>query len=292
MWLFLLVLPAAVLSATLPNCEPARREGVNMTIYPKSVSHSLHSLTVEDIRYFFDDQFPIDNSVPTVNLDLTGSYVVPYAPSRPSPFKFPGGAAFDFILNSNDQPDKFGAKGQNNLEEIAHQMHMMECWHHASKMYKDIAAKHINKEEVCPCLVNEDENGIIDELVNISKWLKNWITVPIVGGERRIPRALSHSFWKNNGGWGTFGEHSLRKRDTEEAKSTEESIEGAAPSHAPILESIDGEEYQVVPELKDSKSWKWWKPTMVEENKTPYSKEVSREFNYNFAMYMYCKINM
>jgi hypothetical protein len=298
MWLFLFVLPAAVMSAaTIPTpdvvpgglllaaaittpddlCAPARRAGVNMTSFPISVAHAVHSLSVEDVRYFFDEQFPMENSIPTVNLNLTAgaSPVLPYAPSHPSVFKFPGGAAFDLILNNNDQPNKFGLGGLTNLEEIAHTMHMLEMYHMASKQYKDIATnKHINTDQVCPCLVNEQENGIIDQLVVISKFLKIWAPGPIVDGVRRIPRALSHSFshWYHVN-------HSLSKRDTEEAKKTDD--DGV------VLETIEGEEYQVVPELTHSKSWSWWKATLKPEHN-----DLSRQRMYNLAMYMYCKINM
>ena len=53
------------------------------------LAHMMHSITVEDIRYFFDPDFPVNNSVPTVNMDLEGDHIV-MAQSVPSEFKFPG----------------------------------------------------------------------------------------------------------------------------------------------------------------------------------------------------------
>ncbi len=129
MWMVLLVIPETAMTAflsTVDQCEPARQAGIDFTTFSEIVAHNMHSLSVEDIHYFFDDKFPINNTLPTVNFDLTGSPVLLFAPSRPSVFKFPGGAAFDFILSNNDQPDKFGELGLTTLEEIMHQMHMLE----------------------------------------------------------------------------------------------------------------------------------------------------------------------
>ena len=151
MWLFLLLVPSAVLSAAVDLCEPGRNAGVNMTTYAKDVAHSLHSLSVEDIRYFFDEQFPISNTIPTVNLNLTGSPVLSFAPSRPSAFKFPAGAIVDFVLSNNDQTRTFGLAGETHLEEIVHYMHMLEMWNMASKsirrLFTDVSGKNNMKSE-------------------------------------------------------------------------------------------------------------------------------------------------
>jgi hypothetical protein len=290
MWLFLLVLPASVRSLIVPTpdvCESARRVGVNMTLYAQSVAHSLHSLSVEDIRYFFDEQFPIDNSVPTINFDLTSkTNVLPYAPSRPSVFKFPGGAWFDYIINNNDKPEKFGSRGLTNLEELAHQMHMLEMWHHASIIYKDIATKNINTEEVCPCLVNEQKNEIFARIEEYAKLFKIWFVTPVIDGVRTIPaRHARCGLWTIDQG---ITRPTRGRRDTEEADNAEELV-----AHGVVLQTIGGKKYQIVPELTDSKSWNsYWQATVVSTKNDPDSIKVRRQSMFNFAMYMYCKINM
>ena len=162
MWLFLLLVPSMVLSASVDHCEPARNAGVNTTSFIQHVGHLLHSISVEDIRYFFDDQFPVDNKVPTVNLDLAGPPVLMYAPSRPSEFKFPAGAAVDYILSNNDDSLKFGSAGTTTLEEIVHHMHMLEMWNMASKLYREIESNDVDPQNVCPCLVNNEKEIIIN----------------------------------------------------------------------------------------------------------------------------------
>ena len=75
---------------------------MNLTTFPLNAGHLAHSLTVQTARYFFDENFPEENSVPTVNADLTRENLLDHAPSRPSDFEFPAGTAFDFLLNNND----------------------------------------------------------------------------------------------------------------------------------------------------------------------------------------------
>merc|ERR1712168_1656130 len=120
------------------------------------------SLTVEDVRFFFDENFPIENNIPTVNTNLTGTPVLSYTPSFPSKFKFPLGSTLDRILLNNDDPKTFFDNGLNSLEELAHAAHMLEMLHTTSLIYKTLENIDINK--VCSCLVDEEANGIIDEL--------------------------------------------------------------------------------------------------------------------------------
>ena len=280
MWLLLFTLPAYVLSATVPNndlCAPSSNVGVNMTSYSRSVAHHLHSISVEDIRYFFDDQFPINNTVPTINFDLTDTTpVLLFAPTRPSVFKFPAGAIVDYVLSNNDKTDKFGASGLTSLEEIVHHMHMLEMWNMASQVYKDIKQKNLNIKKVCPCLVNEQENGIIQYLTNMSQRFQNWIPAPI-DGERKLPTGGSNERQYVAYVWGG------KQYSVDGSPRTGRKIEGE------MVRTIDGEEYQIVPELKDSTSWNsYWKAkvSMLE------SKEDQQQHSYNFAMYMYCKLNL
>jgi hypothetical protein len=247
-----------------------------MTSYAHSIGHRIHSLSVEDIRYFFDDQFPIKNTIPTVNFDLTDDTpVLLFAPSRPSAFKFPAGAIVDYVLSNNDETDKFGESGATNLEQIVHYMHMLEMWHMASQAYKDIKSKNVNVQEVCPCLVDEHENEIIDYLTTIYEMFKDWIPAPI-DGERKWPT------YRNRKGRELIIPFNVKSPSYKAAydKRDGRKIEGE------LFRTIDGEEYQIVPELKDSKSWNsYWKSKVVDTEITEEQQD-----SYNFAMYMFCKI--
>ena len=200
MWVYLFFVPSVVLSVPVQNqdsCEAARKAGVNMTTYVVDVAHGVHSISVEDIRYFFDNQFPVNNTVPTTNLNLTGPPVLLFAPSRPSDFKMPGGAAVDYILANNDDPLTFSQAGKTTLEEIVHQMHMIEMWNKASKLYKDIISRNLNTQEVCTCLVDEKEPVLISAMYTFSEDFHNTIPEPIINGERRIPLGKSRELGGN-----------------------------------------------------------------------------------------------
>ena len=72
------------------SCSAAKDLGVNLDGFPKHVAHNLHSITLQDIQFFFEPNFPEDNDIPTVNQDLTSDQeIVWQAPSRPSVYKFP-----------------------------------------------------------------------------------------------------------------------------------------------------------------------------------------------------------
>jgi len=157
-------LNAASINDDKETCKAAAEQaGVDFENLKYNVGHVIHSLTVEDVRFFFDENFPIKNDIPTVNTNLTsGPSVLPHTPSFPSKFNFPLGSSLDRILLKNDNPDAFSAKGLTTLEELGHAAHMLEMLHSASKMYKTL--ENIDIDRVCPCLVDEKSNGIMEEL--------------------------------------------------------------------------------------------------------------------------------
>ena len=48
------------------DCPPIfAANGINQTIMVEAVAHGIHSITVKDIRYYFDSSFPETNNIPT-----------------------------------------------------------------------------------------------------------------------------------------------------------------------------------------------------------------------------------
>eukprot|EP00116_Pleurobrachia_bachei_P012517 sb/3472779/ len=99
--------------------------------YGMAIAHRLHSLTVEDIRYYFGVTVPADNGIPTVNLDMTpnAARVLPNAPlaTYDDSFSSMGLKHLDKILRHMDDK-KYSIINYNTLEKVAHTFHMSELW--------------------------------------------------------------------------------------------------------------------------------------------------------------------
>ena len=50
--------------------------GLNYTTFYLGAAHGLHSLSLEEIRYFFDENATEDNKIPTVNIDFRSEEVL------------------------------------------------------------------------------------------------------------------------------------------------------------------------------------------------------------------------
>ena len=157
-------------------CSTAVQAGVDFTTFAGDITHVIHSFTVETIRIFFDERFPIKNNIPTVNFNLTfGDAVLPYAPYYPSVFTLPLAKSFDVLLQHNDNPDEFGAQGLssthaiNTLEKFAHQIHMFEMFNKLSPLYKSITRENVDVDRVCPCLIDDGARGVLRALAGFAR---------------------------------------------------------------------------------------------------------------------------
>ena len=50
--------------------------GLNYSTFYLGASHGLHSLSLEEIRYYFDKNAPENNKIPTVNIDFRSEEVL------------------------------------------------------------------------------------------------------------------------------------------------------------------------------------------------------------------------
>ena len=57
----------------------------------------------------------------------------------------------------------FGITNYSVLEKVAHVMHMAELWNQASKYY-EVLEESSPSEELCGCVNNVAENGLLAEL--------------------------------------------------------------------------------------------------------------------------------
>ena len=115
--------------------------------------HGLHSLTVNDLQFYFDEKADEKNGISTVNFNLSGPAVLENAQSIQLAHKYiktievnvifsfmfryftPAYSALDHVLSNIDDPN-YGVKNANDLDMIAHTLHMQKQWSVAGKAYK------------------------------------------------------------------------------------------------------------------------------------------------------------
>ena len=56
------------------SCQPIMKKHHLSGRFPGAVAHGIHSITLEDIRHYFDPEATESNGVPTLNYDLKDRY--------------------------------------------------------------------------------------------------------------------------------------------------------------------------------------------------------------------------
>jgi len=159
------------------------RNGLNFSSFWQGAAHGLHSLHLEEIRYFFEANATENNKIPVVNKNLSSE--------QPILFNAPL-AGYDEQFNTmalkvmayfmrNDRPDFF-EQGLNTLEKLTHQYHMHEIYAAAAPIYKKMKENPPTDPELCGCVNDITGNRILGEMANIARQLKYFQS-------RRSPRA-------------------------------------------------------------------------------------------------------
>merc|ERR1712121_25544 len=261
---------AASITDDQESCQAAAEQaGVDFENFKYNVAHVIHSLTVEDARFFFDENFPVENNIPTVNTNLTsGPPVLTYTPSFPSKFLFPLGSTLDRILLNNDDPNAFAEKQLTTLEELGHAAHMLEMLFKASQIYKSLG--NLDIDSVCSCLVDEEANGIIEEFDYFAEILNS--TAEEKGDRIELDDSCINS--QDN----AVRQGRARSIKFHHKKYTVNAIRGQRA----ILACPN------VPELTDSYSWNIFKHGIS----GPMEDDENTRMGTNVAIYLRCKIAM
>jgi len=167
--------------------------GMNYTSFHEGAAHGIHSLSLEEIRYFFKADAPEQNRIPSVNIDFRSENIIHFdAPLWGYEKRFDTWALkiMDWFM-LNDQPYLFQNRA-NTLEKIAHQYHMHEIYEKAAVIYNDLVENPPNNVNgICACANDLTENGVMTQVVNIARQLKHF------GGQSRSGRFFGswQSFW-------------------------------------------------------------------------------------------------
>ena len=115
------------------------RQNASALIMFRRIAHGIHSLTLADLRYYFNANANETNNIPTINRNLTSSIpILNDAPDigRSDRFKTMGlVVAEEVVLNDNQHWDLENA---DTVTKLIHALHMHEMWTETSKLYKQI----------------------------------------------------------------------------------------------------------------------------------------------------------
>lgn len=256
------------------KCKKLMKENGLTRRFPGAVAHGIHSITLEDIRYYFKASATEQNNVPTLNFNLSekATPVLPHAKlyGYDTSFKTVSMRHLDQVLRDMDKKDWY-LTNYNTLEKLVHTMHMGEVWAKAKVHYESIALLGY-KKDLCACVKDTEKNGILKMLPYMS--LK--IRYPgITSGKVLEMDDGGIAMWAGNlYRYGFFNEWSseLAKFDfDDDMKVVKRKV---------AKELVDGDDGMT--HLDGEKGWATWKEGM---------KSMIPHDDYELAMFLYCVLN-
>jgi len=259
--------------------------GMNYSSFHEGAAHGIHSMSLEEIRYFFKADASDENKIPTVNIDFRSENIIHFnAPLWGYESRFNTWALkiMDWFM-LNDQP-YFYQNMANTMEKITHQYHMHEIYEKASEIYKELVENPPkDAKDICACATDLTDNGVMSEVVNIARYLKHF-------GIHR-PHGK-----KGCRGWGLGYSFSYRNKKCKPMHG-HDGIEAEA-AQSMIENYLANSTKETAEEIIYSSSA--WKPgTLVGpkfDNWVPYAAMMTfslpgDESIRDFAYFMYCMLN-
>lgn len=157
--------------------EKMVKAGIDMENFPFGTAHRIHSLTVQDLRYYFDRTASALNGIPTINANLLAeTLVLANAPDVPSKFVSPSMRHLDALLTHMTNAHYAVAKGTVKdehlpliLNRIIHSAHMEDMWSQMKPVFDDLVKNPPKDKTLCPCVKDDRNNGVYQMLQNMSQ---------------------------------------------------------------------------------------------------------------------------
>jgi len=235
----------------LDQCEGIMKTAKMFNNFSHAVGHGIHSMTLQDIRSFFEKDANSNNGIPTTNRDLCSedqNIVTQNAPDIPQKFASIGLHTLDFSLQNMDDPNYM--QMTNVLARLTHAFHMHDIWTKAQAHYRRFVKEGVDPS-ICACALDTFENGIHQELRNIFFYFREQFGLIIY--------------------WYEYRERGPKDPTVEDAPSKMK----RSGRHA---------QKQDWPELTDSTSWKKWKQML-------HKSMLSPEDVKKVALFIYCTLN-
>lgn len=245
----------AALAAPTDKCPAVMSaEGLSLR-FPGAVAHAIHSITLQDIRHYFEPLATAENNIPMVNMDLSGTTAIFFhAPDIPrnEKFNFMGIKIADQVLSHMDNKD-YDVRGYNTLEKLVHSLHMHDVWTNIQMHYQALKQTPPSDSDFCPCVRDIESNGILRMLRFIALKLRE---PELMYGKHEVLNNGTVS-WDNN----AYNYGFIVKTD----------VEAKLPN-----------ENQVIPKLENEKAWSFWRNLM--EN-------IAENDHKEVASFIYCVLN-
>jgi len=270
------------------NCDQIMaNNGFNYSTFSQGIAHGIHSLFLEEIREYFEPDAPVNNKIPVLNNNLSSEQTIlsnaPLVGYSNALQTMSMKVMSYFMLNDNPA---FYQHGVNTLEKINHQYHMHEVFKAASPIYKRWKQNPPKDKEFCGCVNDVIGNGIMNEMVNIAKQLKNF-------GSKKTARKQCPGGW-----WQRYSyryiyvywckpmiikgkKMSVKDNDDNIARYEEAYLANPTPENALKLLNVKP---WVPNTLVGPEQWVSYQAMLT------YSMLDEEELN-NFATFMYCKLN-
>jgi len=264
--------------ANAQNCSQVLKE-IALNDPEHLIAHSIHSLTLNMIRHYFNPDATEENGIPTVNLNRSepnhlndNAVFVNLTNSMDNYGPF---FALDMILSNMD--DKlYGIMNANVLDRIAHAMHMHNMWEHASKSYKELV-ENPPKSGECSCLIEAYMEDIMKNLLTIAKLIRipDTFQAHAAGKKRNRRMRRSHSRYVGRYVGQYVGKPAKSKKGRRGRGGLDKDEEEEDPSSNLYDTAITNEA-----------KWNTWKNIMKEPYEG-YTEDIGRDMAY----FMYCHFN-
>jgi len=247
--------------ASAQNCSQVL-DAINLIDPEHMIAHSIHSLTLNMIRHYFDPNATENNGIPTVNLNRSepnhlheNAVFVNLTSSIDNYGPF---FSLDMILSNMD--DKmFGIKNSNILDRIGHALHMHNIWEQASKSYKELV-ENPPESKTCSCLMDTHKKDISKKLLILAKLIRiPDIMIAASGNRNRGQRGRVYRGYKGNRK--TKGRRTVGGGDEDPTNDLYET------------------------QITNEETWNTWKNIMKEPK--GYTQDNAKDLAY----FMYCHFN-
>jgi len=131
--------------------------GIESAYFPYATAHRIHSMSLQDLRNFFDPEAPEINGIPTI----VEGIVVNNTMEDSSPFNSDGLRGLASALSeSKDLENSDVLLAPKLIQMILHPFHMQEMWTNMKPMYDELVKNPPKNKQLCPCVKDVKNNQV------------------------------------------------------------------------------------------------------------------------------------